>query len=192
MIETATLALLGNTALTDGIGFLYGQAGDVLARWRDRRDSGRVAKSRQRSPDSLDGTLDTLSVNAEELQRLAALIGQDRGVLNPYLEGFFPVDARDKGMLEAMARLRASLEAVYGQAITFRGETGRPATGTHVSIRATLGDIYGDAHVAEIGNVENAGVEIGLMAGDVKEGGSLTYARIDRIGRADPDAPDQS
>ena len=38
MPETITLAMLGAAALTQGVNFLYGQAGELLKRRRDRRE----------------------------------------------------------------------------------------------------------------------------------------------------------
>jgi len=39
--DTLSAAVIGSAALTEGIKFLYRQAGEILKRWRERRDKPR-------------------------------------------------------------------------------------------------------------------------------------------------------
>ena len=39
MVDPLTLSTIGAVALTEGIKFLYEQAGEVLKRWRERKDA---------------------------------------------------------------------------------------------------------------------------------------------------------
>jgi hypothetical protein len=36
---TITLAVVGTAALKEGVKFLYGQAGELLKRWREKREA---------------------------------------------------------------------------------------------------------------------------------------------------------
>jgi uncharacterized protein Veg len=182
MIETSALALLESTALKDGISFLYEQAGDLLRRRRDRKESAHSPEDAVVSEGSLDGKLDITRVDDKILDQQAAVIAQNRGVLLPYWEGDSKVDPHDERMIAAMAQLRASLEAIYGQAITFTGEKGRSATGTRVSVRAALGDVYGEAEIARMRAVNRAEVEVHVEAGTIGPGGRLKVGEMDQIG----------
>jgi hypothetical protein len=189
MMENATLSLLTGTALTDGIAFLYAQASELLSRRRDRKKERPAPEGV--SQGALDGKLDTTRVNDDALDQLAAPIGENRGALLPYWEGDIVADPRDERLLNAMERLRGCLEAVYGQAITFAGESGRDATGTQVSVRAVLGDVYGKAEIGRVGTVEDARIDLVLHAGTIGAGGSVSFAKIDRVGRSHPDTAEQ-
>ncbi|MFE0208251.1 hypothetical protein [Streptomyces sp. NPDC058985] len=189
MIETVTLSLLGGALLTEGVSFLYGQAGELLNRWRDRRaGNGTVAPEDadtagpRRLTGPLDGPFDPTRVDMARLDGLADAIASERGALNAYAEGFRSVGPEDEQLLLAMARLRTLMESVYGQSLTFRGERDRPATGARVSVDVTLEDVYGEADIARIGTVESGDVDVVARAKDVKPDGKLTVARIDRIG----------
>lgn len=188
-MDTTALSLLGGTALKDGIAFLYAQAGELLNRRRDRGEQrqGSEPSARQHA---LDGALDATRADEKVLDRLETIIGEDRGALNPYWEGYRPIDPHDERMLAAMARLRSSLEDVYGQAITFTGETGRHRTGTTVTVRAVLGDIHGDAEIAHIDSVRGADVKLDLTTQTIGPGGSLKFGEIGQIGSPGPDDRD--
>ena len=45
-----TLAAVGAVAITEGIKFLYGQAGEVLKRWRERKAAGKRQRGAGRRP----------------------------------------------------------------------------------------------------------------------------------------------
>lgn len=38
MVDPLTISAIGAVAITEGIKFLYGQAGEILKRWRERKD----------------------------------------------------------------------------------------------------------------------------------------------------------
>jgi hypothetical protein len=61
MADPFSAAALGGVVLTEGIKFLYRQAGEVLKRWRERRETGgtSVEDARLRPPESLlEGTVE--------------------------------------------------------------------------------------------------------------------------------------
>jgi len=43
MIDPLTISAIGAVAITEGIKFLYGQAGELLKRWRERKDAAKDA-----------------------------------------------------------------------------------------------------------------------------------------------------
>ena len=44
MADPITLTLVGTVVLTEGIKFLYGQAGELIKRWRERKDAADASK----------------------------------------------------------------------------------------------------------------------------------------------------
>lgn len=184
-MDMTALSSLGSTVLNQGIAFLYTQAGELLNRRRDRRQQ-RQGGEPSASQHALDGTLDTTRADEKALDRLETVIGEDRRMLYPYWKGKRAIDPHDERMLAAIARLRASLEDVYGQAITFTGETGRRRTGTTVTVRAVLGEIHGSAEIAHIDSVRNADVELDLTTQTIGPGGSVKFGEIGQIGSPDP------
>jgi hypothetical protein len=147
MGDPLTLTLLG-AAATEGIKFLYSQASAVLAEWRRRRDpaSSPAAAAEARVPIVENRVLD--GEPADPVVDLAVLDRQDMplvrllGALSPYALGQVDVDPADAELQETAGRLRALLEAAYGQHLTFRGER-RDPTGSRVTVNQVLGDVQG-------------------------------------------------
>jgi hypothetical protein len=73
MSDPLSLALLGGVGLTEGIKFLYGQAGELLARWQDRK-ARRVHAEEPLVIESslLEGKLMPAHANEEMVERLQA------------------------------------------------------------------------------------------------------------------------
>jgi hypothetical protein len=144
MSDPLSLAVLGAVGLTEGIKFLYGQAGEVLARWRDR-GAGRAQGEEPMAIESplLEGQLAPARVNHETIERLEGELTGLAGRLGNYANGLQTVDPGDVEMLEAADALRRALEVIYGQRITFRGED-RPPSGPLVIGRAEVDRVIGD------------------------------------------------
>ncbi len=62
----------------------------------------------------------------------------------PYLEGIQDLDANSSDLLVRLDQLRKLIESVYGQRITFNGES-RPPSGTVMSAKIEMGKVAGDA-----------------------------------------------
>src|SRR5215467_5721167 len=94
-----TLAGVGSAVLAEGIKFLYGQAGELLKRWRERRNAAEgaapPAASASRAPTQLPaifaGQVVLSSVNDETLQTLSKELGDLKRALEPYAEGDEPI-----------------------------------------------------------------------------------------------------
>ena len=167
VVDPLSAAALGAAALTQGIGFLYGQVGELLRRRRDRRQSAAAVTGAVEIPpageagDALAGQLAAGPVDEQALDQYAEQLANLWGLLAPYATGLRPVDVADRqlaGQLEAARRL---LEHIYRQHITFTGEQ-RPATGTPLDVR----------HAGDVGRYAAQVIAAGERAAAV--GGNVT------------------
>jgi hypothetical protein len=185
-MEPVTLTMIGGTVLTEGVKFLYAQAGDLIRYWRERRDAkaGETVPEPSASPPDglLQGRLEPLTVDHEALDRVQEQIRDLRRDLLDYVEGTTPIRADDRGLLLRTDALRGLLEAVYQQRLTFRGEQ-REAAGPLIHGRIDVDQIVGYAAAvriqllrlgsgtvqgeARIGRVEEGGEGVGLDIGTV-------------------------
>ena len=154
MLEPLTLSAFGAVALTEGIKFLYAQAGEVLKRWRDRKDAAHGTASASQPPpaESVDvrlpavfeGQLSAPQIHFEAVHRLEAQLREGRKDLSDYAEGIEAVDPANDNLLRRIDVLRRLLEAIYQQRLTFQGEH-RPASGPVVKGRIDVGEVAGYA-----------------------------------------------
>lgn len=161
MADPLTLAAVGAVALTEGIKFLYGQAGDLLTRWRARKtaaiDPAETPLQVDLPQTAFQGSLAPVAVSYDAIGRLQREIKDLSRELAPYAGGFEEVDPTDRELLDRVDAMRLTLEAVLGQRLTFVGES-RPASGTPV--------VVGEAIVKEVeGRV--AAVRARLVRGSV-------------------------
>jgi hypothetical protein len=194
MTDPLTMAALGSVALTEGIKFLYGQAGELLKRWRERKSH---AEPPTEQPITITlpkavfaGSLAPVTIRYDVVARLEDQVKELSRDLGQYADGFEEVQVGDPLLLEKVNTLRLALEAAFGQRMTFLGED-RPATGTPV--------VVGEAFVKEVeGHV--AAVRARIVAGDVRgtaradhvhKGGEVYGVEADVIG-PQPSLPPQS
>jgi hypothetical protein len=173
-VDPLSLTALSAAVLTQGIGFLYGQVGELLRRRQDRRqaDVPGAAEAPVGIPTAgeaeqvLVGELTPGPVDDRALEDHAERLARLRGLLSPYAEGHLPVDPGDGQLREQVEALRSLLEQIYRQHITFHGER-RPASGTPLGVQTgDLGRyateviasgeravaVGGDAHNVNTGN----------------------------------------
>src|SRR4051794_30994475 len=113
-VDPLTLSAIGGVALTEGIKFLYGQAGEVLKRWREHRDKtgASVHEARLRPPVGLlDGTVEAVEPRDDISDRLEEELRQTRQLLADYADGIESVHADDRMLVEETDALRRLLEA---------------------------------------------------------------------------------
>lgn len=181
-MDPLSLTALSAVALTQGIGFLYAQVGELLRRRRERRqqaeDGGNQpapleVPSAGEGEHVLAGRLASGPVDEEALDQHEGQLARLRGLLSPYREGDLPVEPGDEQLLEQMEALRNLLEQVYRQRITFKGEPRRPITGTPVGVSA--GDVgqhatqviaSGERAVAAGGDIQHANTGEQVFMGD--------------------------
>ncbi|WP_433306563.1 hypothetical protein ACQP2F_21135 [Actinoplanes sp. CA-030573] len=144
MPDPLTMTVLGGVAAAEGIKFLYGQAAELLKGWRERRAAGRHDELRVPivPNDILDGEPADPVVDAGVVAREEKELARLWGALSPYALDLADIDLEDDELAEQAGKLRALLEAAYGQRFTFRGEQREP-TGSKVTVRLALGDVYG-------------------------------------------------
>lgn len=145
---------LGTVALTEGVKFLYNQAGELLKRWRERRDAARTASSQASEPavvelpaDVFEGQLSAPQIHYDKLAKVEPRLKELVGKIAPYQIDPESIDANDENLLKALDGLRRTLEVVYQQRLTFKGEAGRPPSGPliegEVDVKHALGDVAG-------------------------------------------------
>jgi hypothetical protein len=175
MADPVTLTVLGAFAATEGIKFLYGQASEVLKTWRERRKAATADELVVPvvATEVLDGEPTGASVDAELVEREQKAFIQLAGSLSPYAQGLAEIDLTDEELAEQAGRLRALLEAAYGQRFTFRGEQ-RDRTGTRVSVRQVLGEVAGTAVGVEADIAAGAEISVEQQADKVTKEGSVT------------------
>jgi hypothetical protein len=150
MADPLTLAAVGAAVLTEGIKFLYGQAGEALKRWRERK-AAKVTVTPGETTEpvevelparAFDGRLENPRLDLEAVARLEGDLRALRAAVADYAQGIDEVDPGDRPLLETVDGLRQAMEAVYGQQITFKGEQ-RPPSGAMVVGEAKVDEVLG-------------------------------------------------
>jgi hypothetical protein len=147
MPDPLTLAAVGAVALTEGIKFLYGQAGEALKRWRARKQAASTEAPTEPVPVELpaaafEGQLHDPRLDLDAVGRLEQELRDLRAALADYAQGIDTVNPNDRRVLEVVDGLRQAMETVYGQRIVFKGEVG-PSSGTVVTGEAKVRDVRG-------------------------------------------------
>jgi hypothetical protein len=179
MTEPFTLAAVGTLALTEGVKFLYSQAGELLKRWRDRDKNLENAVDVKLPSTAFTGDLGTVMPDMQALSTLVGPLRELRTALAEYAQGVDPLDPTDAGVLGQVNALRRAIEAVYRQRLTFVGEaaepSGIPVQGS-VSAQEVLGYVAGlRAHritgtasgTVDVDRVGPGGTAVGLDAGEI-------------------------
>ena len=185
MADPFSAAALGAVVLTEGIKFLYQQAGEVLKRWRQRRDQAatEVHAATLRPPEGLlEGSVEPVEPRDDQADRLAEDLRQARQLLADYADGIETPRPGDHLLVEQVDALRQLLEAAYGQRITFRGEQ-RPPSGPLVTGQIDVDRVIGDAAAVRAKVISSGEIRGSAKAGVVEAGGKLTGVEIDQIGR---------
>jgi hypothetical protein len=179
LVDPFTLGAVGAVALTEGIKFLYGQAGDVLRRWRERKDAAAEASSAQPPPSAtepvklelpraaFEGQLRDPKLHFDAIERLEADLRDLRAAVADYAQDIDEVDPSDTRLLQAVDGLRRAMEAVYGQRIAFKGEPGLASGPT----------VTGEVKVNEV-----LGYVAGLRAGRILSGSAVGRVEAEKVG----------
>jgi hypothetical protein len=191
---TISTAALGMAALTEGIKFLYGQAGELLKRWRERRDWGTqdtpnaedIAASTEPAnvvlpANVFEGQLVNPSIHLDALNASVEQLSGLRQDLTPYIDGFKNIESGDEHLLVRVDALRQLLEAIYQQRITFKGEP-RLVSGPLVGVKIDVEKIAGDVAALRVKEMRSGVIKTEAHAKSVEPGGKFTGAEIERIG----------
>jgi len=189
-VEPITLALVGATVLTEGIKFLYSQAGEAIKRWREKRDD--PVPVPPGAP--IQGELQPARVDAEAMERLGGEIVQLRRALAPYVDDVAPepVDPSNNDLVDVVDALRRALEPVLGERIRFTGESGEPS-GPLVEGEVSVDDVQGFVAAVRARSIEGGVVRGSVTVKKVETGGEVVGVDVGTIGgrsdRPDPAAP---
>jgi hypothetical protein len=174
-MDPFTLSAVGAEALKLGIQFLYGQAGEVLERWRARRDG----KAADPSVATVGSGVQVLKVEPRDLKvdftaldKLEPEVRSLMATLAGYADGSEGVDVDDPGLVKAANALRCTLERILERDLSFKGEE-RAEIGVEMSIDEVAG--YAAAVLTDgapgrvradvnVGRVEPGGSLIGVDA----------------------------
>ena len=179
MTDPLTLTALGAVALGEGIKFLYGEARELLTRWRARRDRDRV-QAEGSNAEVLDAPLVAAEVPDSLLAENAESLTSLRRALIEYAEEGRVPDPADQELLDTVDPLRRLLELAYGQRITFRGER-RERTGSRIDVNVEAGVVEG--YVAGIrargGLGSTPDLSVGMKVDRVSGGGEAIGVDLD-------------
>jgi hypothetical protein len=189
MPDPITLTLVGTVVLTEGIKFLYGQAGELIKRWRDRKDAAAAEALKQietplkADPNIFNGTVAPLVADAERLQSLEPQLRELRSALADYAQEIEPVDVNNNNLVAIADTLRQQLETIYGQRLTFKGEQREPSGTPLVIGTAEVKRVAGLAAGVIAGTITAGEVRGSLKAEQVDSGGVAAGVKIDKIGK---------
>src|SRR5437764_3576134 len=108
MLDPVSLSALGAVALTEGIKFLYEQAGEVLKRWRERKDAANdTTKELPKAepvavtlPPVFEGQLVNPQIHYDVVEKLEKQLREVKTNLSGYADESDKVDTTDKALLQ--------------------------------------------------------------------------------------------
>lgn len=182
MVDPFSMGALGALAATEGIKFLYGQAAEVLKRWRERKAGNEAAAEEPilvQGGEILQGELQPPKVDFDAVERLEEDVKKLAAVLGNYAGGLEEPDPGDRELADAADGLRRALEVIYGQRITFEGEEREPS-GPAVIGRAEVDKVVGDVAGVRARLIRSGRIEGEVVAGEVT--GRASGVDADTIG----------
>jgi len=188
MPDPITLAALSTLAVTEGVKFLYNQAGELLKYWREKKKAAAAATPPPSPPDvtlpakTFEGQLASPKIHEDVLERVQPNIGELLKDLSNYAIGFEEIDTGNEAVLSQVDALRQLLEAVYQQRITFKGEKGREPSGPIVGGKIDVVEVEGYAAAVRAKNVTGGTLHGEAKAEKVKPGGMLIATDVGNVG----------
>ena len=177
MLDPLTFSAIGAVAITEGIKFLYGQASEILKRWRERKDSAKDASTQLNNTEPVDvklpsvfeGQLSAPHIHFDTVERVEEQLRELRKDLSEYADGIESVDVKDANFLRRIDALRQLLEAVYQQRITFKGEQ-HPPSGPVVEGRIDVEEVAGYTAAVRVRQIVSGSVKADAKARRVEPG----------------------
>jgi len=190
MVEPITLAAVGTVALTEGIKFLYAQTGEVLKRWRERREAAESSSASHDDPADIDtklpevfeGQLVEPKIHFEAVERIHKDLQETRKSLADYAQDIEKVDNSNEDLLAKTDALRRLLEAVLQERITFQGEQ-RPPSGPLVEGYIDVGEVAGYAAAVRAGKISGGHVRSRGTTKRVESEGEFIGVDVDQVGK---------
>ena len=196
MPEPITLTAVGILALTEGVKFLYAQAGEFLNQWRRRKEASAKPETKPAStipepPDVFDGPLGLKDADLSVLDNVGKDMLAAKKELANVVDGSSGADLADEAFLRNVQVLRWSMEQVVGHRITFIGEdraqTGSPVIRGEVDVDLLQGS---EAIGAEVDEMTQGTVEGKARVGTASDNSKVVGTRVGTTGA--PTGPTKS
>ncbi|AFU03003.1 hypothetical protein O3I_025260 [Nocardia brasiliensis ATCC 700358] len=133
--EFLPLAVLGTAALSEGVRFLYDQAGELLRRRRAGSDTESDPGTDLETPPIVTEPEQLPAPDMTQVERFEPELRALRSDLHEYAAGVDPVAPSDERLLHLVDALRRVLETIHGTPLVFAGE-GRESAQVRGSIDA--------------------------------------------------------
>ncbi len=181
-MESLTLTGLTSAVLTQGISFLYAQAGEIL---RSRRARLKGADAEVPIPsvasEVVDGALVAVVPDWSVVDGLESDLRELRRQLADYVDGVDEPEPTDERTLRLVDALRRSVELALGQRITFKGEN-RGFSEPLVVGTVEINDVHGYVAAVRARWITGGHIEAGARVETVREGAEVIAIEADRIG----------
>jgi hypothetical protein len=174
MPETLSLSALSSTMLTQGIRFLYEQAGELLRRHRERRDRD-DSTSATETPDIVATPRLLPQPDLGAVGELEAELRNLRSDLQEYAAGVDSVDPNDLWLIARVDTLRQALEVVYDTSLVFAGEK---SSRRAIKGKVTVKDIAGYVAAVRAESAVESNVYGSVKAENVLEGGEVVAVDV--------------
>lgn len=182
MVDPLSGAVLTGVAMTEGIKFLYAQAGELLKWWRQRREGKEAPEPLLEPPTGLlEGQLRPASPDFGQVDRVEPDLRELLRQLSTYASGVDEPDAADNVLREQADAVRRALEVIYGQRITFAGERREPS-GAVIDGRAVADQVFGDLAAVRAKTIRSGEVRGDFRAKTVMPGARGTGVDVDTVG----------
>ena len=181
MSDPMTISLLGvgAVAINEGVKFLYGQAGELLKKWREHQNTASSTPSQQALPipsvvlpEVFAGQLTAPVVHFDTVQKVEPRLRELYRDLSEFGNGISPIEVGDLEALEKIDMLRRLIEQIYQQRITFRGEE-RPPSGTLLLGTIKSETIKGSATGVDIQGPFEGRAEGRVSSGEIGAGATV-------------------
>ncbi|MFC6022641.1 hypothetical protein ACFP2T_41595 [Plantactinospora solaniradicis] len=184
--DPITLAAVSALVLSEGVRFLYDQAGEALRRRRERRSTGTPEDSQERlmlevPRNAFDVPEGPLALNQDAVDALESELRGLRRDLAEYAQGVDEIDSGNRQILALVDALRKALEVVYGQPLVFKGEA-QAANMVTVTGVARVKDVQGYVAGVRAGQVATGSVSGHLSADTVRPDGQAIGVDVESIG----------
>jgi hypothetical protein len=175
-------------ALNQGISFLYGQAAELLKRWRDRKEAGRPGTTLSAAPaDGVDQSVLVGELQPHPIDSSAVSEHLDEMILlteklGSYVIGIRSIDPSDIELTSSVEALRGLLELAYRQQITFQGEQ-RATTGSDIDVEIVAERVAGELTLARIKTIKSAAqLHVRGEVDTIAKSGRVVGLDVDSIG----------
>lgn len=188
MPDPITLSSVGTAVLTEGVKFLYKQAGEILKRWMKRGETREAAAQTGETEalelelsNAFDGQLVAPKIHFKAVKVLENELRELRKGFTDYIEEIDEADYKDEDFLSKIDALRQCVEAIYQQRLSFKGEERQPS-GPVVEGELNVKQVAGYAAAVRAKTIASGEVKAKAEADRVETEGKFLGVDADKIG----------